>query len=85
MTRSGAPQFRRVRMTPPARFLLSYLKLGQVVEIDADGKDLWRYENPDAMGRDPAIQRQHAHRRRARTHCARSEPGQESRLGIHPG
>ncbi len=40
------PQFRRVRLTAAGTFLLSYLKLGQVVEIDAEGKDLWRYEIP---------------------------------------
>lgn len=39
-------QFRRVRMTAAGTFLLSYLKLGQVVECDRDGKDIWRYEIP---------------------------------------
>jgi hypothetical protein len=40
------PQFRRVRMTAAGTFLLSFLKLGQVVEYDRNGKDLWRYEIP---------------------------------------
>jgi hypothetical protein len=44
--RTVHPQFRRVRMTAAGTFLLSYLKLGQVVECDATGKDLWRYEIP---------------------------------------
>ncbi len=42
------PQFRRVRMTAAGTFLLSYLKMHQVVEIDRTGKDLWRYEIPTA-------------------------------------
>jgi hypothetical protein len=40
------PQFRRVRLTAAGTFLLTFLKMGQVVECDAAGKDLWRYEIP---------------------------------------
>jgi len=40
------PQFRRVRMTAAGTYLLSYLKMHQVVEVDRDLKDIWRYEIP---------------------------------------
>lgn len=40
------PQFRRIRMTAAGTYLLSFLKMGQVVELDADFKDIWRYEIP---------------------------------------
>ncbi len=38
------PQFRRVRQTAAGTYLLSYLKLGQVVEMDANFNEIWRYE-----------------------------------------
>lgn len=40
------PQFRRVRLTAKGTYLLSYLKLGQVVEMDANFNEIWRYEIP---------------------------------------
>jgi outer membrane protein assembly factor BamB len=40
------PQFRRIRMTAAGTSLLSFLKMGQVVELDRDFKDIWRYEIP---------------------------------------
>jgi len=40
------PQFRRVRLTSAGTYLLSYLKLGQVVECDREFNEIWRYEIP---------------------------------------
>ena len=40
------PQFRRVRMTAAGTYLLTFLKLGQVVECDANFMEIWRYEIP---------------------------------------
>ena len=33
-------------MTAAGTYLLAFLKLGQVVEFDRGGKDIWRYEIP---------------------------------------
>lgn len=40
------PQFRRLRVLANGGFLLSYLKLGQVVEMDKNFNEVWRYEIP---------------------------------------
>lgn len=36
-------QFRRLRVTAAGTFLLSFLKLGRVVEYDRTGRELWSY------------------------------------------
>ena len=40
------PQFRRIRATAAGTFLLSFLKLGKVVEYDRDFREIWSYEIP---------------------------------------
>lgn len=40
------PQFRRMRVTANGTYLLSFLKLARVAEIDAKGVEVWSYDIP---------------------------------------
>jgi outer membrane protein assembly factor BamB len=40
------PQFRRFRMTAQGTYLAPFLTMNQVIEYDADFKEVWKYEIP---------------------------------------
>jgi hypothetical protein len=44
--RSVHAQFRRARMTAQGTYLLSFLKMGKVMELDRDFKTIWSYDIP---------------------------------------
>ena len=44
--RSVHGQFRNVRMTKDGTFLIAHMNLGQVIEYDQDGKEIWSAEAP---------------------------------------
>ena len=54
-------QFRRVRLTQAGTYLAAHLDDKQVVEYDADGKEIWSYATQRTVGRGAPQEREHAH------------------------